>query len=427
MKKIVFIFSLLLLVTTLSAQESADTMYISLSKGRVLKFSVEEIYSMGFTPVVTPEYPVADNAVSLVYSPGWDGNKTKLAKNVYDLLTKAGIECTNTMGSVQITDDEYQEIKEFTDELVKGLTTQKAIYDKCFSWVASNLKYRFEYENGSGVVDNNPYPVFKTKQGICQGYANLLFVMLHGQGVPVLICNGFIPEGGHAWNYVNCDGTWYVSDPTNNRYQNMSNYTSYASTFMPTSLDAKLFEDDNFQYDYTNARLNVRSIESEEEVLVVPYSIEGFKITQLNPNYVSPNIKELYVGKNIEIFADVANGHILGLKVNAPNLEYIHVDPNSPYFKSYEGVVYSKENNMIVVIPSAMKSLKMLAVEKIEKGVVDNAESIEELYVAEGTLSIEAYAFCDCPNLKVAYIPQNTEVDSEAFFNVHKDFQIVRY
>jgi transglutaminase/protease-like cytokinesis protein 3 len=20
---------------------------------------------------------------------------------------------------------------------------------------------------------------------------------------------------GHAWNYVNCDGTWYVSDPTN--------------------------------------------------------------------------------------------------------------------------------------------------------------------------------------------------------------------
>ena len=33
-----------------------------------------------------------------------------------------------------------------------------------------------------------------------------------------MVVNGWLdPLGGHAWNYVNCDGKWYVSDPTNKR------------------------------------------------------------------------------------------------------------------------------------------------------------------------------------------------------------------
>ncbi len=426
MKNVISAIAISLIAATVTAQEPADSMYISLSKGRVAKFSVSEIYSMGFTPVTAPEFPAPDNSKSLTYSPGWDGNKTKLAKNVYDLLTKAGTECTDTLGRAQITQEQYKEIKDFTDNLVKGLTTQKAIYDKCFSWITSNIKYGTWYSDGS-VVDNNAYPVFKTKTAICQGYANLLLVMLHGQGVPALITNGYIPEGGHAWNYVNCDGTWYVSDPTNNRYQKMSNYSSYGSTFMPTSLDVVLFKEGNFWFNYTESRLNVCHINGTDEVAVIPYSVNGFKISLLNPTYVSPNVREIYVGKNIESFADIASGFIVGLRVNAPNLKYIHVDPENKKFMSYEGAVYEKENNSIIVIPAAMKSLKLLTVEKIEKGTIDNVEAIEEIHITEGTKNIEAYAVSDCPNLKVAYIPETTNVASGAFYNVHKDFKIVRY
>ncbi len=426
MKKNIYMFALSLCVATMSAQEQADTMYISLTKGRVAKFSVSEIYSMGFTPIESVGFPTPDKSTSLVYSPGWDGNKTKLGKNAHDLLLKAGTECADTLGRAQITDEQYQEIKAFTDNLVKGLTTQKAIYDKCFNWITSNIEYKFEYDNGKP-VNNDAYPVFTTKRGICQGFANLLLVMLHGQGVPALVTNGYIPEGGHAWNYVNCDGTWYVSDPTNGRQHKMNEYNAWASIFMPTSLDVALFKDEKFWYNYTESRLNVCRIESENEVVSVPYSIEGFKISLLNPTYVSPNVREVYVGDNIESFADIASGYIVGLKAYAPGLEYVHVDPNNKVFKSHEGVVYSKENNMIVVIPSAMKILKMLPLEKIEKGLIDHAKAIEEIHIAEGTKSIEAYAVSDCPNLKVAYIPQSTEVSSAAFYNVNKNFQIVRY
>lgn len=417
-------FALSLLAATVSAQ--SDSVYISLTKGRVAKFSVDEIYSMGFTPVEAPQFPTPDNSKELTYSPGWDNNKTKLAKNANDLLLKAGIECTDTMGRVVITDEEYQEIKVFTDELVKGLSTQKAIYDKCFNWICSNIKYNNKYSDGS-VVDNNAYPVFKTKTGICQGYANLLHVMLHSQGVPVLVTNGYIPEGGHAWNYVNCDGVWYVSDPTNGRYRPMSEYSSYCGTFMPTSLDVVLFKENGLWYNYTEARLNLCRIESDDNVVVVPYSVQGFRISLFNPEYVSPNVKELYVGENIESFADLSLGFPIGLKTNAPSLEYIHVSPDNKNFKSYEGAVYNKADNSIVVIPTAMKSLKLLPVEKLDKETVKSISGIEELYIAEGTKSVEAYAVSDCPKLKVAYIPEDTEVSSAAFYNVHKKFQIVRY
>lgn len=424
MRKSIFMFALSLLAATVSAQ--SDSVYISLSKGRVAKFSVDEVYSMGFTPVEAPQYPAPDASQALVYSPGWDSNKTKLAKNAHDLLVKAGVECTDTMGRVVITDEQYEEIKVFTDELVKGLSAQKAIYDKCFRWVAGNIKYAFTYSDGSP-VDNNAYPVFKTKMGICQGYANLLHVMLHSQGVPVLVTNGFIPEGGHAWNYVNCDGTWYVSDPTNWRDIAMSRYSEYSSTFMPVSMDVALFKEDGLWFNYVESRLNLCQVHGDDVVVVVPYSVQGFKISLFNPDYVSPSVRELYVGENIESFADVSSGYPVGLKTKAPNLEYIHVSPNNKYFTSYEGAVYNKSDNTIAVVPAAMKCLKLMPLELLDKGAVEYADGIEEIYIAEGTKKVEAYAISDCPKLKIAYIPADTEVSSAAFYNVHKKFKIVRY
>ena len=183
-----------LFVATLSAQEKADTMYISLSRGRVVKYAVDEIQSFGFEPVATPEFPAADNSQMLsIANP---------AMSVSTLLSKAGIECTDTLGRAVITDAEYAEIKAFADNLVKGLTSQYDIYVKCYDWVRNNVSYA----NGA-YVDNNPYPVFIERSAVCQGYANLLFIMLHSQGVPSMVVNGMLePLGGHAWNYVNCDG-----------------------------------------------------------------------------------------------------------------------------------------------------------------------------------------------------------------------------
>ena len=416
-----------LFATLISAQEQADTMYISLSKGRVLKYAVSEIYSMGFEPVYAPEFPAVDStAVELVYSPGWDNNKTHLSKNVNDLLTVAGVEYADTLGSVEITDEQYKEIKEFTDELVADAKNQKEIYDKCFAWIVNNIKYSNRYPDGS-VVDNNAYPVFNTGYGICQGYSNLLVVMLQSQGVPSFIVGGYIPEGGHAWCYVNCDGIWYVSDPTNGRDILMDKYNTYSSTFMPTNLDVVLFKEDGLSYEYYASQLTVRGIEGESAIVVIPYSVKGFKITSVNPNHVSPSLKELYIGENIEMFADLSQGFVNGLNEHATALEYVSVDPNNAHLKSHEGVVYDKENNTIILIPAAMKRVKLLPIEFGKDTGVQGHKNVEEIVFAEGTGSIGDYVVSDCPNLKVAYIPLGTIVSNNAFYNVHSSFDIVYY
>lgn len=422
MKKLLSMLFLSLSVATVSAQEQPDTLYISLSKGRVAKFAVDEIYSMGFATVEVPEFPTPDGSVAL--------NIAEPGKSAHRLLIKAGTQCTDTLGRANITPEEYDEIKEFTTDLVKGCTTQKAIYDKCFSWITSNIKYPqgadYPAESGfTGVVSNDPYPVFTTKYGVCQGYANLLFIMLHSQEVPAMVVYGDLSYlGGHAWNLVNCDGTWYVSDPTNGGKYTMSDYDSYYNWLILASLDVVLFRDADCWYGFHEKRLNVSKIVSDKSSFVVPYSVEGFKITSLNLLEELPSsIRELYLGENIESLGE----NSMGLLTHAPNLEYVHVAPGNKELKSHAGVVYNAWSNSPLYIPSAMKRLEMLPLEKVEKNTVYRVDGIEEIYFPKETKSIENWAVEYCPNLKVAYVPESTTVAKSAFQSVHKDFKIVRY
>lgn len=423
MKKLIPIFILSLFVATLSAQEQKHVICISLSSGETVKYDVSGIERMWFEKIASvPTFPVKDNSKVL--------DVTTPAHSVHDLLLVAGPECTDTLGRAVIEDYEYAEIKAFTDNLVQGLEKQYDIYVKCYDWVRTNVKYANQYDDGS-YVNNDPYPVFQTKKGVCQGYANLLFIMLHSQGVPAMLVNGWLsPGGGHAWNYVNCDGTWYVSDPTNSQHFEMSNISQYTTGYynwLPTSMDVVLFKENNFWYNFTESRLNVCQINSESEVLVVPYSTNGMKISLLNPTSVSSNVKELYVGENIESFADFANGMVVGLRVNAPGLEAINIDPDNQYFMSHKGVVYSKDAKTVIIIPAAIKRLELLPVDFGKDNSIENLKEVEEIVFPEGISEIGMYAVSDCRKLKVAYIPKSTNVHSMAFYNVHKDFKIVRY
>ena len=52
---------------------------------------------------------------------------------------------------------------QLTDKLVEGKDDDMDIYREIFKWITTNINY------ASGYVDNDPYPVFQTKQAICQG------------------------------------------------------------------------------------------------------------------------------------------------------------------------------------------------------------------------------------------------------------------
>ena len=326
-------------------------------------------------------------------------------------------EMTDTLGRANITPEQYAEIQAFAVELTAGLSTNKDKYLKCFNWVVNNIKY--EYAN------NDPYPVFKNKVGICQGYANLLFIMLHSIDIPAFVCNGILnPIGGHAWNYVYCDGKWYVSDPTNSGSWLLAATTGYKH-LLPSSFDVVLAKENSIWFNYTENNLNVCAVESNEDVFVVPFSALGYQVTSFSPTKPLPsNIKQINIGKNIK---SLGEGY-MGLSYNATNVEWIEVDPENTAFASYLGVLYRKSGSefQLVYIPGAMKCVELMPMETMYKNTVYNNNSLEVLIVAPGTKSIEAWGVENCPNLKIAYVPEDTEIANNAFADVHPDFQIIR-
>lgn len=370
--------------------------------------------------------PEVDNGITRTEFAEDDGKKVLSgAPNVQARLLMGKVpaeyipEMTDTLGRANITPEQYAEIQAFTKELTAGLTTQKDKYTKCFNWVVQNIKYVYEY------VNNDPYPVFKNKVGICQGYANLLFIMLHSIDIPAFVCNGILnPVGGHAWNYVYCDGKWYVSDPTNNGSWIMAATSSY-SHLLPSSFDVVLAKNDGVWFNYNEYHLNICAVESSDEVFVVPFSALGYQVTSFSPTKPLPsNIKQINIGKNIKSLGEA----YMGLQYNATNVEYIEVDPANTTFASYLGVVYRKDGSefQLTYIPSAMKCVELMPMETMYKNTVYKHDGVEILIVAPGTKTLEPWAVENCPNMKIAYVPEDTEIANNAFAGVHPDFQIIR-
>lgn len=340
------------------------------------------------------------------------------AKNLLNKVPTDYIaEMTDTLGRANITPEQYAEIQDFTEKLVAGLTTQKEKYTKCFEWVVQNVKYEY--------TDNDPYAVFKNLKGICQGYANLLFIMLHSIDIPAFVCNGILnPVGAHAWNYVYCDGKWYVSDPTNNGSWILA-ATSSHKHLLPSSFDVVLAKDNGVWFNYTEYNINVCNVESDDEIFIVPFSALGYQVTSFSPTKpLNPNIKQINIGKNIKSLGE----SYMGLMYNAPNVEYVEVDPENTTFASYLGVVYRKDGNefQLTYIPAAMKCVELMPMVTMYKNTVYRHDAMEVLIVAPGTKKIEAWGVENCPNLKIAYVPEDTEIANNAFTGVHPDFQIIR-
>ena len=155
MKRLFTISLLSLFVMLLSAQEKKELMYISLSTGEVMTFDVTEVKSIHFefstVEEEVPAFPKDDGSKKLdIYNP---------QKTACNLLKSAGVGCTDTMGRIVITSEEYSEIEQFADGLVKGCTTEKEIHDACFNWIYKNVKHGSTYDNGS-FVSNDPYQAF---------------------------------------------------------------------------------------------------------------------------------------------------------------------------------------------------------------------------------------------------------------------------
>lgn len=355
-------------------------------------------------------FPVEDDAVQL---------KGTYHEKAIELLLAGDPKQGLSLYDTNITEEQYQEIKTYTDNIVKGLTDEKEIYDAIFFWIHKNISYKES--------DNDPYAVFKNRTAICQGYSNLLKVMLTSQGIPAVSANGFVWGGmGHAWIYTYVGGEWYLSDPTNNATMLASDPKCNQEKFEPYFLEYAVYEDDKSLVEFSGGELTLVKVKSGDTKYTVPYSVKGYVLTAFNPEEnISENIKEVYVGKNI---VSIGYQGVIGLQRYGNSIEQVHVDAANPKLEEYEGVVYQKEGdtNIPYYIPNQIKRIVLKPNKIYSKGVIVGHQSVEEIVFPEGVEFITDYAIERCPNLKRVYIPENAVISNKALYGMGQKIEIIR-
>ena len=326
-----------------------------------------------------------------------------------------------------LTADQLAQMKAKADEVTKDCKNNLEKLKALQNFVIKNTTYD---NNGNG--RNDPYGAFSGGVCVCQGYANILKVLLYTQGIPCIGINGNLFQGdvylgAHAWDYVYADGKWYVNDPTNGGFFEMDKVDTYKH-LQPLRTDIEVFEDDQFGYDFFQGHLNVSRVKSSGDILTVPFSTHKLRVSAFIPHQDLPkNVKQVYLGRNIVSLGD---DQVVSLAERGTNVETVFVEDQNTKFAAKDGVVYTKnwmkKIESLVFIPAAMKSVKLQPIERLEKNIIARHNSIEQLVIVPGTKVIESYAVESCPNLKRVYLPNDCEMQKDALYRCPKDVQITR-
>lgn len=91
-----------------------------------------------------------------------------------------------------------------------------------YTWIALNILYDQNAIFSSGINNQNALVVWKSRLGVCEGYANLFHEMCMESGIKSRIIKGYVKDipgtdlrfPNHAWNSVKIDGKWHLLDVT---------------------------------------------------------------------------------------------------------------------------------------------------------------------------------------------------------------------
>ena len=95
-----------------------------------------------------------------------------------------------------------------------------------FRWVAENISYDVEGYGTSHFGDLSPDGVLRSREAVCEGYANLFDSLARAAGLEAVTVSGYAKGMGyragdhftgapnHAWNAVRIDGGWQLLDCT---------------------------------------------------------------------------------------------------------------------------------------------------------------------------------------------------------------------
>lgn len=215
----------------------------------------------------------------------------------------------------------------------------------------------------------------------------------------------------------------------------------------------------NWQYVVNGENVYIMKYTGTEEDVVVPAVIDRKKVTSIGEDTFTDckTLKNITLSENIKSIEDNSREAFPCFN-GCDNLENIIVDENNSEFSSEDGVLYSKNKEVILLyprgknvaefvipehvkylgrkvfsqcenlkkisIPSGIKDLSEGAfegcsclesinipesVESIGVGAFSGCESLKNIVIPNGTKSIGIYAFSNCKSLKEIVIPSAVE------------------
>ena len=114
-------------------------------------------------------------------------------------------------------------------EIIKEFSKGKSVVDRhwiVFYWIAYNIAYDTVSYFSKIYEDQTAEGVFRTRKGVCAGYANLYKYLCDRLEMPCEIVSGYAKgygfddrveapsETDHAWNAVEINGHWYLMEST---------------------------------------------------------------------------------------------------------------------------------------------------------------------------------------------------------------------
>jgi len=111
----------------------------------------------------------------------------------------------------------------------------------------------------------------------------------------------------------------------------------------------------------------------------------------------------------------------IGFGAFAPcyNLTEIQVEPNNPYYKSIDGVLFSKDGKKLISCPGGREGKYTIpnGVNVIENGALEYCEFLSNIIIPDSVTTIEPRAFRDCVQLRTVTIPESVTTIGEWSFD----------
>lgn len=151
------------------------------------------------------------------------------------------------------------------------------------------------------------------------------------------------------------------------------------------------------------------------ETVVIPTTHGSYDVVGISDHAFSGNtsIKYVYIPETV---SDIGSTAFLACQ----SLLYIDVSEDNEYYKSVNGVLYTKSGNILVCYPAGRNNVSYIVpdgVTNIGDSAFYNCENLKKVILGNDVVTVGDSAFSGCTQMNYVYIPEGVEtLNSGAFY-----------